>query len=468
MEIISTIVGVILVILIYTSNRRNKVNKWGALACLFFWLGGFKEIYLVRIMPYLENTLNGAVSHDILTIPYSLLSWVANILSMPAAVITSLYLYGMDIKNPKRMRRIGILLFVSVLILLFLLPPFSLYELEMSGSNYWYLYAVHDITLGVVFAFFMVKSVLSEKSGIVRMQKLLVVLITFPTIIYALIAIFIIRTLELNDWFILWAGITFIFAMGILLYIYMAFRNGMMGLKLSKDAYNWTSDMNLINKGAEYTSHILKNQTDKMEWCIENLKVEYNRSNSEMPDELLILSRSLSALKTNMNKIRKHSEVISLYEETVNLKELFENSISFPNETVEIHLYLPDDIYFLCDKTHISEVFTNIISNAYEAIKSKKNTGIINITGKYDEKKRFYLVRFTDDGVGMSNEDIENMFKPYFTTKNTEKNFGLGLAYCKNVIDKHEGYIKAESKLGEGTAVIIALPEKRINGGQNV
>jgi len=466
MLIIGMILGLILIFLIYVSNRTNNVNKWFAFAGLFCIFGISKEIYLINVMPYLENTFGETISQNILIMPYNLQAWIAFNLTMPVAVLASLYFYGMDTKNPKLLRFIGISLFVPILILSFLFSPLALFEHEIHNPYFWHVYSAYNLALCMVFVFFIVKSVLNEKNGHIRIQKLLVALVVLPLIIYSVITVYIAHPLGIAEVLNPWAGIVLIILLCILVFIYMAFRNGMMGLSLSKDTYNWNSEMSLVSKGAEYTSHILKNQIDKMEWCIDNLKTEYSRFNAEESEELLILSRSLSTLKDYMNKIKKYSKTIVLSEENVNLKSLIENSLSLPNDAVEVHWQLPDEIYLLCDKTHMSEVFINIISNACDAIRVKKNSGTITIKGEYDANKRYYLISITDDGAGMSNENMENMFKPYFTTKNPEKNFGIGLTYCKNAIEKHEGSIKAESRIGEGTTMIIALPVKRINGGE--
>ncbi len=66
------------------------------------------------------------------------------------------------------------------------------------------------------------------------------------------------------------------------------------------------------------------------------------------------------------------------------------------------------------------------------------------------------VIMFTDTGTGMQEEVLENIFTPFFTTK--EKGSGLGLSIVKKIIENHEGRVKIESKIGEGTRVIVFLP----------
>jgi signal transduction histidine kinase len=56
-----------------------------------------------------------------------------------------------------------------------------------------------------------------------------------------------------------------------------------------------------------------------------------------------------------------------------------------------------------------------------------------------------------DTGCGMSNETMDNMWKPFFTTKKSGKGTGLGMAIVKNVLEAHQAKISVSSKLGEGT-----------------
>ena len=64
----------------------------------------------------------------------------------------------------------------------------------------------------------------------------------------------------------------------------------------------------------------------------------------------------------------------------------------------------------------------------------------------------------SDTGVGIPEDEISNMFKPFYTTK--LKGMGLGLAYCKRAVEAHGGSISVESEVGVGTTFIATLPKK--------
>ena len=67
-----------------------------------------------------------------------------------------------------------------------------------------------------------------------------------------------------------------------------------------------------------------------------------------------------------------------------------------------------------------------------------------------------YLISIKDNGMGMSSEQIDRLFEPYFTSKSN--GFGLGLSATLNIIQSHKGSIEVESTLGEGSLFTISLP----------
>ena len=103
------------------------------------------------------------------------------------------------------------------------------------------------------------------------------------------------------------------------------------------------------------------------------------------------------------------------------------------------------------DVVKINEVFLNILQNGIEAIGSD---GTIRI--ETSQENSLVIIEIFDTGSGISQEHINRIFTPFFTTK--EEGSGLGLAFAHRIIQDHGGSISVKSAEGEGTTFRISLP----------
>jgi PAS domain S-box-containing protein len=106
----------------------------------------------------------------------------------------------------------------------------------------------------------------------------------------------------------------------------------------------------------------------------------------------------------------------------------------------------------LVDKEMIERVFVNLANNGLQAMEKKGGKLKISVKTTNDLVK----ISFTDTGVGISEDNLEKIFSPFFTTK--AQGMGLGLAICKRIIEKHKGSITVVSKLGEESTFTVTLP----------
>ena len=450
-------------IVFYLCSPKNKINKACSIYIAIASVGVLNEVFVKQIVPLAQSLLGGGVSDEAYFGIYSAFAWVSYTLAMPAFLIAGLYIYGFDGKNPKLFRILRIALWAPAVVLPFLYHPVNFTVNPMEGSMLWAAYSLFNLGYGAVGIWLIIKGARTEKSDAVRRHKALIATVMAPPTVYVLIAVFVIRPLGPEEWFDAWQWNVVIVSISILIFLVMAFKDGFLGLKLSAQSFDWASGMDLVGKGTEYTNHMLKNQTAKMDLCIEHLKSRFASDGAgEIPEELDILSRSISTLKSYVDKMKRHSQGIRLIEEPCGLSamvyEAMPVTLRDAQNSVKIHIALPEGMVWICDKAHITEVFANIITNAAEAI---SGSGSIEITGLFDKPGQNYCLTIADTGAGMGADELNSMFNPYFTTKNTERNFGLGLTYCKNVLEKHGGGISAKSKPGKGTAVTISFPSKR-------
>lgn len=118
-----------------------------------------------------------------------------------------------------------------------------------------------------------------------------------------------------------------------------------------------------------------------------------------------------------------------------------------------------DNILLSADKQKISEVFSNLISNA---IKYSEYNKTIRISIRQEE--RTIQVRVTDEGQGFTVSDLKKIFGKFQRLSaqptGNESSTGLGLYIVKQIVDLHEGTIDVETEMGKGTTFVIALPLK--------
>jgi PAS domain S-box-containing protein len=110
----------------------------------------------------------------------------------------------------------------------------------------------------------------------------------------------------------------------------------------------------------------------------------------------------------------------------------------------------------MADAGQFQQVFLNIVLNAEHFMTKAHNKGKLLVkTERIGNKIR---ASFTDDGIGISKENMDKIFNPFFTTKEVGKGTGLGLSICHGIITQHEGRIYAESEAGKGATFVIELP----------
>lgn len=112
-------------------------------------------------------------------------------------------------------------------------------------------------------------------------------------------------------------------------------------------------------------------------------------------------------------------------------------------------------LYVKGDFTQLMQLFINIVLNAEEAMKEKSHGNII-IQMEADEE--WARVSIADNGPGIPEENLEQVFFPFFSTKKVGEGIGLGLSTCFGIINSHNGMIRAEQNEMGGATFILELP----------
>ena len=130
-----------------------------------------------------------------------------------------------------------------------------------------------------------------------------------------------------------------------------------------------------------------------------------------------------------------------------------ENDLELNNIDVQ-HDFPKDFPVIIGDKKQIQEVLFNIIRNAAQAMDKKQ--GKIVVSGFSENSSA--VIRIADNGTGIPQDKIAQIFNPFYTTKAPGKGTGLGLFIVKQVVERNKGTIAVESKIGIGTTFTLRFP----------
>jgi nitrogen fixation/metabolism regulation signal transduction histidine kinase len=113
----------------------------------------------------------------------------------------------------------------------------------------------------------------------------------------------------------------------------------------------------------------------------------------------------------------------------------------------------PEDIAITADYAQVEQLLINLIKNAIEALSVKKN-GTIHLKAFYTENDT--IIQVEDNGIGISSDIIEDIFVPFYTTK--ENGSGIGLSLSKQIMQNHNGTISVNSARDEGSEFTLKFP----------
>ncbi|MFO7883186.1 MAG: ATP-binding protein [Desulfobacteraceae bacterium] len=170
--------------------------------------------------------------------------------------------------------------------------------------------------------------------------------------------------------------------------------------------------------------------------------------------------KSVERCKKITHRLLGFSKRIDVKIESLNVNVIIHEVLEFLEKEamyrrIDIRLELFEPINsILSDFGQLQQVFLNLLTNAFAAV---EDGGIITITSK--NRKKGVIVKIADNGCGIPETILSNIFDPFFSTKK-EKGTGLGLSITYGIINKLSGQISVESTEGVGTVFAVKLPEK--------
>jgi signal transduction histidine kinase len=133
----------------------------------------------------------------------------------------------------------------------------------------------------------------------------------------------------------------------------------------------------------------------------------------------------------------------------------------FSKDRITVQLDIADDLRVWGDAICLQQVLMNLILNAREAMLGKPGQLTIRAEETTDQTR----IQVIDTGCGIPPENMDRIFDPFFTTKspaqNSRSGTGLGLAFCRRIVEEHRGRIEVQSRIGQGSTFLLRLPRPR-------
>lgn len=229
-----------------------------------------------------------------------------------------------------------------------------------------------------------------------------------------------------------------------------------------------TDRLAVLGELAAGAAHEIKNPLTSIRSTIQYLSNDFDAESEkgQMMHELLNETERINKIVQGLLSFARPSALNST---EVNLEQLINQTLLLVNNTlkkqqVEVEFeYFTEQTTIMGDAEQLKQVCLNMILNAVEAMKendeSRPRTLYISMEqgAMIDARSHYLLLSFEDTGKGIDEKDIENVFNPFFTTK--EEGTGLGLAICYGIINRHKGELEVRSTLEKGTCFTIKLPQ---------
>lgn len=218
----------------------------------------------------------------------------------------------------------------------------------------------------------------------------------------------------------------------------------------------------VIGRLASAIAHEIRNPLNYINLTLDHLRTSLAPSDPQkraLVERLTLqLKAEVARINTRITEFLKYTRPASLDLKPLDLRATLRDALSMVEvQATEIgvetrfeeHGAVPP---VLGDREALRSLFTNLIINGMHAMEG----GGGSLTVSLSAENGLARIRVSDTGVGIDADHLPKIFEPYFSTKETGT--GLGLAIAKKAVDEHDGFIRVESKPGEGTTFTVEIP----------
>jgi nitrogen fixation/metabolism regulation signal transduction histidine kinase len=211
---------------------------------------------------------------------------------------------------------------------------------------------------------------------------------------------------------------------------------------------------------AKQVAHEIKNPLTPMRLTIQSFQRKFDINDPKISQKIHDFSETLiqqiDTMSTVASAFSNFANMPTQQNEQLNLVQVCKTAIEIFNEDYIIFKTSENEIYTFFDRTQLTRIVTNLVKNAIQSI--PENQEIKSVVVEILKEDTNFVLKISDNGIGISTENAAYIFEPKFTTKNS--GMGLGLAIIKKIIENYNGSITFESEEKKGTLFTVKLPIK--------
>ncbi|MDQ0496877.1 sensor histidine kinase [Paenibacillus brasilensis] len=435
--------------IIYFRNPKDEATRWLTFFMASSASGSFSRMLRLYVLPDLDpESFWTLVVHGVRFGFYFLSHHVFHYGLLMYAIIYSL---GASFKYKKTLT----LFLLAPLIYSILLTPWHDYSKQLETISYFYWTTAYDLFAACLIIYAYRK----ETNIIIKKSRHHNALIFIPTIFAIVLFVNIRNTFMpsslVNRTIIVFTLYSFI------VFVVLAIRNGVLGVKIQINNHVLHSTARATANSTDIINHTIKDEMNKIRMIIDRTRLESaHKEKGEILTEFSKLYTATDQVLEFVDRIRDQTQDVELRKARVSLPHIVRGAV----EDIE-HLATINEVKikkrFLytgtlnCDQMYIREVVKNLLKNSIEAMTGKGGHITIEI---YQNKRKTYI-SVTDNGCGIPESILAKVKEPFFSTKNNKHNYGLGLNFCSNVMQKHGGHLEVFSE-NEGATVVLIFPSK--------
>ncbi|QHW33291.1 HAMP domain-containing histidine kinase [Paenibacillus rhizovicinus] len=427
--------------LLLIANRRNPAGRWLSLVAFCGGMGALASVLEGWIVGMLERGDIYAAGEQTMRVIQRGCSW-CSYYGLPYGFLCFGASYNRDLLPAGINRRISVAALALPLGML-LLPIADDYPVHYRLLAIW---ALPYFTLGAL--------LLAAKRFIHPAERRAHALLLLAVLPVVLIALTMNYVLPLFGLYRLWVYNVWPIGFAFVIFLFSLFNFGFLGVQLLIEKRQLDYSLRAITSGTAMLNHAIKNDIGKIKLFADKMTREAGEQ-AELRADLSVVSTAAVHIEAMIRSVHERTQELRLQTQEVALAGLVKSQLAAvaaqtADKGIAVRSELNEEATAIADPEQTKEAIHNVLQNAIDAMAA--GGGVLTVAvlaGRHGS-----TIEIRDTGTGIEKAHLRKVTEPFFTTKRGKAmNFGLGLAYCYQLMSRQGGELRISSEPGSGTTV---------------